>query len=305
MSKLLIVDDEPGVRTALQRALVMEGFEVLCASSGEEALGMVDQADLVLTDMSMPRMDGLGLLLEIKRRRPELPVAIMTAYASVDGALVAMQQGAYDYLLKPCQSDEIILKVKLGLKLSRYEHELRARNEELERIKARLEEANAKLERLATTDALTELANRRRFMERLEQEAETASRYGHALAVIMIDIDHFKRVNDTFGHPAGDRVLVEVARIMRERARAADLAARLGGEELAILLPSTSVEGARELAEDVRARIASTAFDEVGRVTASFGVAGLDPTLGVARLLAAADAALYRAKSAGRNRVEV
>jgi diguanylate cyclase (GGDEF)-like protein len=301
---LLIVDDELNVLRTLERALEMEGFAVLSAASGSEALRVIDRADLVLTDMSMPGMDGLELLLEIKKRRPDLPVAMMTAYASVDGALAAMQQGAYDYLLKPCQSEEITLKVKLGLRLSRYEHELRVRNEELERTKLRLEEANQRLERLATTDPLTDLPNRRRFIERLEEETETAHRYKHATSLILLDLDHFKRVNDNFGHPAGDRVLVEVARILKERARAADLPARLGGEEFAILVPFTNEGGACELAEDMRVRIEQHVFEGIGHVTASFGVAELDTSAGSERrLLSEADAALYRAKAAGRNRV--
>jgi two-component system, cell cycle response regulator len=318
MATLLIVDDEPSVLRALQLALEMEGFDVRIAENARQALEQLDGVDLVLTDMSMPDVDGLELLGEIRKRKPHLPAAIMTAHASVEAALRAMQAGAYDYLLKPIHSDEIILKVKLGLKLGRYEHELRARNEELERTKLELEEANRRLEsaneqlqRLATTDSLTGLPNRRRFMERLMQETANSRRYGHRLSLAIIDVDHFKRINDTYGHPVGDRVLADISSHLMDRARETDLPARIGGEEFAVLLPSTHLEGALELAEAIRERIATHPFDHVGRVTISAGVASFDPGDPRAvqdphgeKLLAAADRALYRAKSLGRNRIE-
>lgn len=301
VTTLLIVDDEPNVRSALARALELEGFETRVADGYEAALALLDGVDLLLTDMQMPDKSGLELLLEARRRRPDLPVAIMTAYASVDGALEAMQRGAYDYLLKPCHTDEIILKVNLGLRLSRYEHELKARNEALEALTRELAEKNVQLERLATTDALTGLFNRRRFLERVDETAAATMRYHHPAALVMIDIDHFKAVNDTYGHPRGDAVLVEVAERLASRARAVDVVGRLGGEEFAVLLPNTSLEGARELAEGLRVAIESAPFEEVGAVTISVGVAPLAGD--VPRALVEADRALYEAKNSGRNQV--
>ncbi|MCK6546599.1 diguanylate cyclase [Myxococcota bacterium] len=316
MTTVLIVDDEPDVLDSLRMILELEGFDVRPALDADEALDELDGADLVLTDMSMPGATGLELLEEIRRRKPHLPIAMMTAHASVDVALKAMQAGAYDYLLKPYQAEEIILKVKLGLRLSRYEHELRARNEELERTQAelrelntRLEAANVLLERLATTDALTGLANRRKLMERLDQELAKSRRYDERVSLVLLDVDHFKRINDRFGHPVGDRVLAELAELIQERARETDLAARIGGEEFAVLLSSTGREGATELAEDLRERVEAHAFEGVGRVTVSLGVATHVPEKRKAgdppssKLFAAADQALYRAKGEGRNRV--
>jgi diguanylate cyclase (GGDEF)-like protein len=307
----LIVDDEPTILRALELALDIEGFDVVTAQSGPEALEKLEGVDLVLTDMSMPNVDGLELLREIRRLQPTMPVAIMTAYASVDSALRAMQEGAFDYLLKPCHVDEIILKVKLGLRLGRYEHELQAANRELEEANRRLAEANVMLEEQAMTDSLTGLANRRRFMQRLREEVAKSRRYHHHLSLLMIDVDHFKQVNDDFGHPRGDRTLQELAQHLNDRARETDLPARIGGEELAVLLPATSIEGAMELAEDLRELIASHDFPDVGRVTVSIGVATYDPfdesaecDLHGERLLSSADQALYRAKAQGRNRVE-
>lgn len=309
-TRLLIVDDEPTILRALELALDIEGFEVVTAASGPEALAKLENIDLVLTDMSMPDVDGLELLREIRRRLPTVPVAIMTAYASVDSALRAMQEGAYDYLLKPCHVDEIILKVKMGLRLGRYEHELQAANRQLEEANRRLAEANARLEEQAMTDSLTGLSNRRRFMQRLREEVAKSRRYHHRLSLLMIDVDHFKQVNDDFGHPLGDRVLRGIAEHLVYRARETDLPARIGGEELAVLLPATHIRGAIELADDLRRRIAAHDFPDVGRVTVSIGVATYDPfdesaecDLHGERLLANADQALYRAKSLGRNRV--
>jgi two-component system, cell cycle response regulator len=312
MTTLLIVDDEPTILRAMEMALEMEGFVVKSANTAPEALEQLDGVDLVLTDLSMPDVDGLELLREIRKREPTMPVAIMTAYASVESALRAMQEGAYDYLLKPCHVDEIVLKVRLGLRLGRYEHELRARNEELERIKSELEAANRRLELQARTDSLTSLPNRRRFMERLREEVAKSRRYHDPLSLLAIDVDHFKRINDTYGHPIGDKVLQEIGAILLERARETDLPARIGGEEFAVILPSTKLEGAKWLAESLRERIAKYQFPEIGKLSISIGVATYDPLVEAMRrdqhgerLLSLADEALYRAKANGRNRVEL
>lgn len=176
-----------------------------------------------------------------------------------------------------------------------------------ERMQQDLHQANTALERLAREDSLTGLANRRHFMEILERELERSDRYGHPLALIMLDLDHFKAVNDNHGHAAGDRVLCEAARALRTVCRDVDLAARLGGEELAILLPETDAAGARIVAERARERIAAVAHTapdgSTVRVTASFGVAAVRPGATSEGVLHAADEALYRAKDAGRNQV--
>lgn len=300
-TRLLIVDDEPTVARSIARALEFSGYETCVASCYAEAIDLVDSIDLLLTDMQMPGPSGLDLLLETQRRRPDVPVAIMTAYASVEDALNAMQHGAYDYLLKPCNTDEIILKVELGLRLSRYEHELRRQNDELLAMSKRLAHQNSELERLATTDDLTKLANRRSFLRRLDEAVASATRYRQPLCLLMLDIDHFKRINDGFGHPRGDAVLVEAAARLRASVREVDLVGRLGGEEIGVLLPNTELDGALELAERIRVRIGREDFEEVGRVTASIGVASLQAD--AARLIAEADEALYDAKRSGRDRV--
>ena len=176
-----------------------------------------------------------------------------------------------------------------------------------------LRAANAELGHLANTDALTQLANRRHFMEILQQEVERAHRYARPVALIMVDLDHFKKVNDKYGHAQGDEVLRATADVLRGVCRDVDLAGRLGGEEFALLLPETDAEGARTVAERVRtrmeamrhhARAASVAGETFG-VTASLGVAALEPSATAEDVLRRADEVLYAAKAAGRNRVEV
>jgi diguanylate cyclase (GGDEF)-like protein len=164
--------------------------------------------------------------------------------------------------------------------------------------------AEQQIHALATTDSLTGIANRRAFMHALEGEVVRAHRYGESLALIMYDIDHFKQVNDTYGHDAGDDVLKGVARLVKSHVRATDLVARWGGEEFMVLVPQSDIAHARMVAEKLQSLIGAQRFDRVGAVTASFGVAVVEPHDDVGALLKKADSALYRAKEGGRNRVE-
>ena len=176
-------------------------------------------------------------------------------------------------------------------------------HEELQTRKSRLEEVNARLERQVVTDGLTGLKNHRAFQERLDEEYRRARRYGTPLSLILLDVDHFKRYNDTFGHPAGDELLKQIARILKRAARASDIVARYGGEEFILILPNTDVTGARTIAERLRLQIAAISRGERA-VTASFGISALNPkTGGRALLVAEADKALYTSKQNGRNRI--
>jgi diguanylate cyclase (GGDEF)-like protein/PAS domain S-box-containing protein len=168
-----------------------------------------------------------------------------------------------------------------------------------------LESKNRELERLSTTDVLTGLANRGRLEELLAQEIHRYERYGSGCALIMVDVDHFKQVNDTCGHAVGDQVLRQLATLMRDNTRLSDCAGRWGGEEFLIVCPNTSLEGARQLAEALRQRIEESVFPVIGQRTCSFGVTAICPGDNARQLLQRADDALYRAKYAGRNRVEV
>lgn len=192
------------------------------------------------------------------------------------------------------------------------EQRVAQRTEELTRINRALQQEieararmQAELERLATTDTLTGIRNRRAFDEQLAQEITRARRYGSKLAMILLDIDRFKHINDRFGHQAGDRVLVELAHVVGGRLRASETFARWGGEEFIVLAPNTGTEEAAHLAEEIRARVEAHDFPEVGRVTVSLGVTGYTPEDTADSLWRRADTALYRAKAGGRNRVEV
>ena len=187
----------------------------------------------------------------------------------------------------------------------------RKRSEQaLEAAQKQLQDANVELERLASTDPLTLLANRRQFFVRLEAEIKRAHRHGESLALVMLDLDHFKAVNDAHGHGVGDQVLKAVGAMLSSCVREWDMAARLGGEEFALILPTTDREGAREVAERVRMRIlelrCQTADGAVVTVSASCGGAILNDTVTTSdQLLVAADNALYRAKERGRDRVSM
>jgi diguanylate cyclase (GGDEF)-like protein len=211
-------------------------------------------------------------------------------------------------LSKGTDAGRALLTLRDVTEAERLARELKARTAELSTANGELARMNARLERLANTDALTGVANRRRFMDRLAKEVERANRYGRPLSLLGLDLDHFKRINDTWGHPVGDEVLRRTGAILRDLGRDTDVPARLGGEEFAVLLPETEVGGATALAERIRRRIAAEEIEVEGRerfnVTVSVGVASLGGAATDGRaLLKAADDALYRAKEMGRDRV--
>jgi len=281
-------------------------------------LGPVDR-DLVLSEIQDPIvvLDGLGRLVDVNRAareqlglRPyaDVPVVLGTLWAAgaappdAPAPCVVIRDGQGEV-----RTYEATL-TRLGDPDEKSRAVLLLRDVTVrERVQRELKRAYADLERLARTDPLTGLANRRRFMEELEQEVERSERYGRPLALVALDLDRFKSVNDTHGHAAGDDVLREAAQALRSVCRDVDLAARMGGEEFSLLLPETDIAGARIVAERLREHIAGAAHrspaGQVFRVTASLGVATARPGASGEALLQAADEALYRAKDAGRNRV--
>lgn len=316
--QILVVDDEDTIITVVTSILVDAGYTVLPAYSGEEALEVfsTNQVDVVVTDIRMGGMDGFELMKQLHLVDDNLNVIVMTGFDSYDAVLKALQAGAYDYLQKPLDNHSALLNavdrahasVKLQRENTSLVLQLEASHEKLSMANSRLIEANHKLKRLAATDTLTMLFNRRYFDQVLKREVDRRNRYKLPLSMVMVDIDYFKTINDKYGHEAGDNALKQVSSILVDCARTADIVARYGGEEFVIVLPQTSPESATVFAERIRASIEAADFQLLDgmscKLTTSVGLAGVDATHGpipVQSLVAAADKALYEAKSKGRN----
>ena len=314
VENILIADDDAAIRGLLAELLRDEGYEVAEAVSGEEALERykTQPFDLILTDIRMAGMDGIALLQEVRSVNADAHVIIMTSHASMDTALSALKLGAYDYLLKPFESLDLVLTaVKRSVESVALQKERELLVASLTRNNLELERLNKFFREMAIRDGLTGLYNHRYFNEALAQEVERARRYRRQLAVLFIDVDHFKTYNDTHGHQRGDDLLRELGSILNKQIRESDLAARWGGEECVVMAPETDAEGARAIAEHLREAVASSPFfasesQPGGAVTVSVGVAviSLDED-DAASLIFRADQAVYEAKRAGRNVVRL
>jgi diguanylate cyclase (GGDEF)-like protein len=308
--KILIADDLEDNLGTLREWLSSKDYHVRCARDGREALEIArsDPPDLILLDKVMPGVDGLAVARQLKRedRFSTVPIIVLTGREDTRRHAIFDAGDADDLIMKPLDYDEVETRVRTMLKKRDVFRELERANEEL-----RL--ANERMSRLVQYDEKTHLHNYRHFMQRLEEEFKRVKRYGPNLTLVMFDLDHFKNVNDRFGHVAGDRVLVAFGRIMSRSARETDIIARYGGEEFTILLPHTSASQGKRLAERIRKSTESFDFPEAVSdsqlsITVSAGVATFpinDRILSPEHLLAAADNALYRAKAAGRNRTHV
>jgi two-component system cell cycle response regulator len=303
-TRILVVDDVPDNVEILEARLASRGYEVVTAASGPEALRRVKELPphLILLDVMMPEMDGHQVARHIKDDDglPFIPIILVTALNEAEDVVQGLESGADDYIAKPYNFRELEARVRAMLRIKFLQDELDQKNRELEL-------ANRRLKKLSITDGLTELFNHRHVHELLHDEFERSARTGESIAVVMMDLDRFKAVNDTYGHLIGDAVLVEAAQRLVTHTREVDTVARYGGEEFILLLPQTDLEGAQKVAEKVRAELALAPVDtEAGplRITLSAGVAS-HPRHGtsVESLLRAADRALYAAKAAGKNRV--
>ena len=287
-SNILIVDDNPDKLGLLEAAFSLAGYNVTTATDGDEALAAIEsyQPDLVITDVMMPRMNGYELAQRIRANplTKFIPVIMQTAASKrVEDLRRASEVGALGYITDPTDLDLML-----------------ARTRTLLEFKAYLDVC----EEAAFTDHLTGLANRRRFERQLEREVGRVLRFERPFTLLMIDIDNFKNLNDTFGHDAGDDAIRRISRVLREGTRGIDLAARIGGEEFAILLVETGQTAGLEVAERLRVAIKALETPSGGRITASIGVAECPTDAQTASgILKAADVALYEAKRNGRDRV--
>ncbi|HEX2211432.1 MAG TPA: diguanylate cyclase [Longimicrobium sp.] len=304
-TRILVVDDVADNVDILDARLSSRGYEVVTATNGEEALQRVRDSlpHLILLDVMMPGMDGREVARRIKDDDglPFIPIILVTALSEADDVVQGLESGADDYISKPYNFRELEARVRAMLRIKALQDELDQKNRELEL-------ANRRLKKLSITDGLTELFNHRHVHQLLHEEFERSARTGESIAVVMMDLDRFKAVNDTYGHPTGDVILYETAQIIKETAREIDSVGRYGGEEFIAILPDTGEEAGAHFAERVRQAVEEYVFRDGAtevRMTVSCGVAAF-PAPGVdtpEALLKAADEALYQAKHSGRNRV--
>jgi two-component system, cell cycle response regulator len=297
--KILVAEDSGLIRKILEKSLTKWGYEVVPAEDGEQAWAILSGADaphIALVDWMMPGLDGLEVCKRVRAagREPYTFIILLTGKDQQQDIVRGLAAGADDYLKKPFDPGELEARIKTGRRMVDLQVELIA--------------AREALRDQATTDPLTGLPNRRTLVETLDRELERSRRVEAACAVVFVDLDHFKRVNDTHGHAAGDAVLREAASAMRATLRPYDVVGRFGGEEFVVVLPGCDAAGAQAAAERLRVSIAATAVavgETTLRVTCSLGVAvgGAHSEGDREALLAAADAALYEAKKSGRNRV--
>ncbi|MGH7503483.1 MAG: diguanylate cyclase [Longimicrobiales bacterium] len=297
--RILVVDDNRDNAEIISTRLRFRGYEVEQAGTGEIALAAIHSIppDLVLLDVMLPDIDGFEISRRVKgdSELPFIPIILVTARDSTEDKIMGFDAGADDYLTKPIVFSELEARVRSMLRIKRLQDELEAKNRELER--------------LSISDGLTGLYNHRHIHGLLREEFERSSRTSEALSVAMLDLDHFKSVNDTYGHQAGDSVLQQLADILRVTARDVDRLGRYGGEEFLAILPATSADGAEVFVERVRAAVERHPFhigrDEPLGMTISGGVATYphEAVWSTEMLIRRADEALYAAKARGRNRV--
>lgn len=298
--KVLVADDSPIYRKLVERALSEEQYPVLFAKSGHEAMVLFSQhqPSLVITDWMMPDLSGIELCEHIRHQTQQayVYIIILTGITEKNKVVKGLAAGADDYLTKPFHPEELLARVGVGRRIMELHRQIEAKN--------RL------LEELALTDSLTGLPNRRAIEDWAVRQVSGAQRHGFDFWVIMADIDHFKVVNDTHGHEAGDSVLKKFAQILKANIRLCDICARVGGEEFLIILTHTDQDGAVLAIERIRKYLEAERFgfgpgEKV--ITASFGIAKYcrHQAQDFTKLLTEADAALYSAKHNGRNRVEI
>jgi diguanylate cyclase (GGDEF)-like protein len=244
--------------------------------------------------------------LKADQRTKDIPVIFLSALNEVLDKVKAFKEGGVDFITKPFQVEEVLARVKTHVTLRTQQRALSLQNQELVQKNAFIIEQTKKLELLATRDFLTGLSNRRDFLNRAGQEEKRFNRTGRPFALILIDIDHFKRVNDTYGHACGDKVLTNVSRCLERALRAQDILGRWGGEEFICLLPETPVDGARCAAEKIRSDVENLEHDciDVGlSVTVTLGLCTYDGSCAIEECIRRTDDALYIGKDQGRNQV--
>jgi two-component system cell cycle response regulator len=299
--RILIADDDPSFRRLLEKKLAMWGYDVVIAENGGDALRILQSEDpprLAMLDWMMPGMEGVEVCRKVREERkdPYTYIILLTSQQRDEDLVTGMEAGADDYITKPFKHNELRLRLRAGRRITELQNELI--------------EARDTFRTKASHDSLTGLWNHEEILHILTQELSRAGREEKCVSVIMADIDYFKKINDTYGHLAGDAVLRSIAGKMHSLMRSYDFIGRYGGEEFLVILPECCLECAVGFAERLRLCVGTDSVDTsegMIPVTISFGVAAnsKDRKKDADSLVKAADAALYRAKEKGRNRVEV
>jgi len=285
---ILLVDDEPANIQLLAGAL-KESYHLKVATTGEQCIELASKAplpDLILLDVDLPEMDGYEVCQYLKKNHDTAPIPIIfvTAMQSTEDEEKGLLLGAVDYVTKPIRAPILVARIQTQIQLKK-QHD--------------------SLVNMAMRDQLTNLFNRHYLLETANHRVAKAMRDNFSISVLMMDIDHFKSINDTYGHPAGDTVLKALARVLKQECRDEDIVSRFGGEEFVVFLDDCDAQTAERIAERVRAKI-ETSRPESIEVTISIGVAELkNGKEGFADLIKRADDAMYQAKHQGRNQVIV
>jgi len=290
---ILVIEDHPDQRDLLSIVLKREGYRVITAANGIEALEKLrgEQVHIALSDIMMPKMDGFELIKTI-RTDPDLKnlyLILITARIQEGDRVRGLDLGADDYITKPFSFSELLARIRVGSRVIQYQQHLEYQTQ---------------------TDSLTGLYNRRAFEKKMTDEFERANRYGHPLSLLILDIDNFKIINDTYGHHGGDAALVKISETLRTTTRQSDFPSRFGGEEFVLLLPETDHESALLAGEKILGEIRSSVF------SANNGYFSLTVSIGISstsihtysdanQMIEDADRALYTAKHKGKDRVEV
>ena len=298
--KVLIIDDSPVARKLVELPLLQKGYSLIFANDGRSGIELFEEhkPDVVITDWMLPDLSGQEVCQRIRSscRNAYAYIIVLTSQTDKDNLVQALALGADDYLTKPFHRGELLARVGVGARITSIQRQAEAKNKQLEE--------------LALTDALTGLPNRRAIEDWAATQLSNAVRHGFPFWVALADLDHFKQVNDTFGHDAGDAVLKKFSKILKASLRRGDLCGRLGGEEFLLVLTHTNKENALKVIDRIRTELAGTPVTFGGctiAATASFGLAGFDgnqKAFPLGSLREMADAALYSAKRGGRNRIE-
>lgn len=295
MEKILIVDDVPA-NIKILGELLKKQYKILVASNAQKALQIVrnESPDLVLMDVMMPEMDGF-ITCKTLKSQPEtadIPLIFITALNETEDIVKGFGAGGQDYITKPFNPPELFARIQTHL--------------ELKKSREHLQRYARKMEKFAKTDYLTNLMNRRCMLERMQEEVMRCQRHRNRFSIAIVDIDNFKRINDTYGHDCGDQVLRQFASILKDNVRLVDLVSRWGGEEFILMFPETDIQGADTACEKIRSIVARSSVcyeDHQITVTATFGVSEYKAGDNINEVIKSTDEALYQGKTMGKNRV--